>query len=160
MLPLNHPKQLTTFHQYTSFTKCLCFVTYGTICATISQIFSPPEEPKEPKNSNFTKSFIENCPQFNPKSPKHPNLILILTMKLVYTYFSQTLPVGALISVATFRSLFATFNSKSPENLGVSVGTSACPNTEPGQQGKKTSCSVGMLAQKTNKNSSMELAVI
>ena len=45
--------------------------------------------------------FIRHCPQpkFNQKSPKDPNLILILTMKLVYAYFSLMLPEGALIFV-------------------------------------------------------------
>ncbi len=33
----------------------------------------------------------------NQKSKKDPKLILILTMKLLYTYFWKTLPVGALI---------------------------------------------------------------
>ena len=37
-------------------------------------------------------------------------------MKLVYTYFSQTLPEGALILDAMFRSLFATFNSATSSN--------------------------------------------
>ncbi len=36
----------------------------------------------------------------NQKSPKDPKLILILTMKLLYTYFWRTLPVGALIWLA------------------------------------------------------------
>ncbi len=33
----------------------------------------------------------------NQKSPKDPESILILTMKLLYTYFWKMLPAGALI---------------------------------------------------------------
>ncbi len=36
-------------------------------------------------------------PKMNQKSPKDPESILILTMKLLYTYFWKMLPVGALI---------------------------------------------------------------
>ena len=45
--------------------------------------------PKESKNSNFTFSSLAHCPQSKLKqqSLKDPKLILILTMKLVYTYF-------------------------------------------------------------------------
>ncbi len=51
------------------------------------------------KNSNLTNSFLEHYPQpkMNQKSPKDPKSILILTMKLLYTYFWKTLPIGALI---------------------------------------------------------------
>ncbi len=36
-------------------------------------------------------------PKMNQKSPKGPKSILILTMKLLYTYFWKMLPIGALI---------------------------------------------------------------
>ncbi len=39
-------------------------------------------------------------PKTNQKSPKDPKSILILTMKLLYTYFWKMLPAGALILVA------------------------------------------------------------
>ncbi len=39
-------------------------------------------------------------PKMNQKSPKGPKSILILTMKLLYTYFWKTLPIGALIWLA------------------------------------------------------------
>ncbi len=44
---------------------------------------------EEPKNANFTFSFLVHYPQpkQNQKSLTDPNLILILTMKQVYTYF-------------------------------------------------------------------------
>ncbi len=54
--------------------------------------------PKEPKNLNFIFSFQAHYPQpkQNPKSPKDPNLIIIFTMKQVYTYFWWILPVADL----------------------------------------------------------------
>ncbi len=36
----------------------------------------------------------------NQKSPEDPKSILILTMKLLYTYFWKRLPIGALIWLA------------------------------------------------------------
>ncbi len=36
----------------------------------------------------------------NQKNPKDPKSILMLTIKLLYTYFWKILPVGALISLA------------------------------------------------------------
>ncbi len=53
----------------------------------------------KPKNSNFTNSFLEHYPQpkLNQKSPKDLELILILTMKLLYAYFWKMLPIGDLI---------------------------------------------------------------
>ncbi len=45
--------------------------------------------PEEPKNSNLTFSFLVHYPQpkLNQNSPKDPKLMLISTMKQVYTYF-------------------------------------------------------------------------
>ncbi len=61
-----------------------------------------PFWPQEPKNSNLTNSFLTHYPQpkMNQKSPKDPKLILILIIKLLYTYFWKMLPVGALIWLA------------------------------------------------------------
>ncbi len=58
--------------------------------------------PQEPKNSNLINSFLMHYPQpkMNQKSLKHPKSILILTIKLLYTYFWKMLPVGALIWLA------------------------------------------------------------
>ena len=46
-------------------------------------------QPHEPKKLNFLNSFLEHYPQpkINQKSPKDPKLILILNMKLLYTFF-------------------------------------------------------------------------
>ncbi len=54
------------------------------------------------KDSNLTNSFFAHYPQpkMNQKSPKDPKCILFLTIKLLYTYFWKTLPVGALIWLA------------------------------------------------------------
>ncbi len=43
----------------------------------------------------------------NQKSPKGPKSILILTMKLLYTYFWKKLPVGALIWLAPIWLIWA-----------------------------------------------------
>ncbi len=45
--------------------------------------------PEEPQILLFLKSFLTHYPQpkFNPKSPKNLQLILIMTVKQVYTYF-------------------------------------------------------------------------
>ncbi len=78
---------------------------------------------KNPKNINLTNSLLMQYPwpMQTEKDSKYPNLKFILTMKLVYTYFSQTLPFGALISVARFRSLFGAHQQrnllKSPGDL-------------------------------------------
>ncbi len=60
--------------------------------------------PHEPKNSNFTNSFLKHYPQpkLNQNSPKDPKLILILTMKLLYTYVWKPLPVCDLICWLAF----------------------------------------------------------
>ncbi len=50
-------------------------------------------------------------PKMNYKSPKDPQSILILTIKLLYTYFWKTLPIGDLIWLAP---IWLTF-SKSPQ---------------------------------------------
>ncbi len=65
--------------------------------------------PEEPKNLNFSKSFLAHHPQpkLNLKRLKDPKLILILTMKQVYTYVWQTLPLGALILVALISVAFS-----------------------------------------------------
>ncbi len=118
------PIQYTTFHQHT-FTKYLYFLRYRPI-STFDPIFSVLSNlnfwPKEPKNLNFPKSFVTHYPQpkLNNRSPNDPKLI-ILTMEQVYTYFWQTLPAGALISVAiilfTFSSALQWCNLlNSPEN--------------------------------------------
>ncbi len=51
-------------------------------------------------------SIIPN-PKSNQKSPKDPKLILILTMKLLYTYFWKTLPIGDLIWVTPIWLAFS-----------------------------------------------------
>ncbi len=63
----------------------------------------------ETKNSNLTNSFLAHYPQpkMNQKSPKDPKSILILTMKLLYTYFWKRLPVGALIWLAPIWLIWA-----------------------------------------------------
>ncbi len=65
--------------------------------------------PQKPKNSNLTNSFLAYYPQpkMNQKSPKDPKLILILTIKLLYTYFWKMLPVGALIWLAPIWLIWA-----------------------------------------------------
>ncbi len=40
-------------------------------------------------------------PKMNKKSREDPKSILILTMKLLYTYFWKMLPIGALIWLTT-----------------------------------------------------------
>ncbi len=74
-------------------TYCIWWIGIWTFC------------PQEPKHSNLTNSFLTY----------HPNLKFILTIKLVYTYFSQTLPEGALILVAMFRSLLQPLTAQSPQ---------------------------------------------
>ncbi len=58
-----------------------------------------PFWPQKPKNSNLTDSFLTHYlkPKMNQKSPKDRKPILILTMKLLYTYWWKRLPIGALI---------------------------------------------------------------
>ncbi len=65
--------------------------------------------PHEPKNSNFTNSFLQHYPQpkLNQNCPKDPKSILILTMKLLYTYFWKTLPTGDLIWLALIWLTFS-----------------------------------------------------
>ncbi len=65
--------------------------------------------PQEPKNSNLINSFLVPYPQpkMNQKSPKDPKSILILTMKLLYTYFWKMLPIGALIWLALIWLIWA-----------------------------------------------------
>ncbi len=74
---------------------------------------------KNPKNTNLTNSLLMQYPwpiQFE-KDSKDPNLKFILTMKLVHTYFSQTLPFGALISVARIRLLFEQPSTAQPPQI-------------------------------------------
>ena len=118
---------LLTYPQYTSLTKYLYFLRYRSICASISYFFWPLPIwnfwPEEPKNSNFTNFFVSIVLDLNStkKIPKDPNLILILTMKLVDTYFHRcclqvlwfrSLDIQISISVA----LWAPFNSATSSN--------------------------------------------
>ncbi len=68
-----------------------------------------PFSPQKPKNSNLTNSFLAHYPQpkMNQKSPKDPKSILILTMKLLQTYFWKTLPIDALIWLALILLAFS-----------------------------------------------------
>ena len=64
--------------------------------------------PEEPKYLNFLKSFSAHYPQLklNQTCPKHPELIIIiLTMKLLYTYISS-FPDRRCTSSMTVRSVF------------------------------------------------------
>ncbi len=65
--------------------------------------------PQKPKNSNLTNSFLVHYPQpkMNQKSPNDPKSILILTIKLLYTYVWKMLPVGALIWLALIWLIWA-----------------------------------------------------
>ncbi len=68
-----------------------------------------PFWPQKPKNSNLTNSFLAHYSQhkMNQKSPKDPKSILILAMKLLYTYFWKMLPIGALIWLALIWLIWA-----------------------------------------------------
>ncbi len=97
----------TTFHHNTLFTKYLYFLRHRPISTFIPQIFSLSLYiwtfwPEEHKILNFPKSFPAHYPQpkLNQNSPIDPKSILILTMKLLYTYFCLALPPRALIWVA------------------------------------------------------------
>ncbi len=92
------PKQHITFYQYTSSTKYLYFLVWGTDpfphpYPKFSALPNLNFLAQEPKNLYF-KSFPAHYPQptLNQICPKYPELILILTMKLLCTYFSLTLP--------------------------------------------------------------------
>ncbi len=80
--------------------------------------------PQEPKNSNLTNSFLVHYPQhkMNQKSPKDPESILILTIKLLYTYFWKTLPTGALIWLALIWLAWAEIMSNHLKILGKDFG--------------------------------------
>ncbi len=53
----------------------------------------------ETQKFKFDK-FLHSALSPTQKSPKDPKSILILTMKLLHTYFWKMLPVGALIWLA------------------------------------------------------------
>ncbi len=78
-----------------------------------------PFWPQEPKNSNFTNSFLIHYPQpkMNQKSPKDPKSILILTIKLLYTYFWKMLPEGALILLAPIWLTWAQISQPTSNHL-------------------------------------------
>ncbi len=97
------PIQCTAFHQYTSFTKKIVPPEIQTHFYINTPHFPHFQIwtfwPHQLKNLNFTNSFLEHYPQpkLNQNSSKDPKLILILTMKLVYTYFWKSLLIGDLI---------------------------------------------------------------
>ncbi len=97
-----------------SFTKYLYFLRYRFISTSSPQIFIPSKfellDLKNPKISqNFPRSNQSHYPQpkLNKKSPKHPKVIPIFTMKQVYTYFWWMMPAGVLISVALISVAFS-----------------------------------------------------
>ncbi len=94
------PIQQTTFHQYTSFTNYLYFLRYRSTSTSILHVFCTSKfELFDLKNPKIQNSYLVHYPQpkANHESPIDLKLILILTMKLLYTYFFLTLPADALI---------------------------------------------------------------
>ncbi len=75
----------------------------------------------ETKISNLTNSFVMHYsqPKMNQKSPKDPKSILILTMKLLYTYFWKTLPIGALISLTPIGLIWAQIAQPTSNHLKI-----------------------------------------
>ncbi len=95
------PTQYTTFHQHTSFTKYLYFLRYWPIFPSLSQIFHHSKckffDLKNPTIQTLYFFPMHHAqPTLNQTSLKDPKLILILTMKQVYTYFWWTLHKGDL----------------------------------------------------------------
>ncbi len=107
------PIQYSTFHQNTSFTKYLCLLRYGDISTFTPNFFHTSKfdlfDLRNQKNWNLTNSFLTHCPhpKMNQKSPKDPKSILILTIKLLYTYLWKMLPIGALIWLAPILLIWA-----------------------------------------------------
>ncbi len=78
-----------------------------------------PFWPQKPKNSNLANSFLMHYPQpkMNQKSQNDPKSILILTMKLLYTYFWKMLSVGALIWLALIWLIWAQITQPTSNHL-------------------------------------------
>ncbi len=82
-------------------------------------------------NLTFMTSKTHPQPKMNQKSPKDPKSILILTMKLLYTYFWKTLPVGALTWLAPIWLIWAQIAQPTSNHL--KTGTKTNPE-KPRQQ--------------------------
>ncbi len=82
-----------------------------------------PFWPLKPKNLNLTNSFLAHYPQpkMNQKSPKDLKSILVLTMKLLYTYFWKTLPIGALICLARIWFIWAHIMQPTSNHLKITL---------------------------------------
>ncbi len=78
-----------------------------------------PVWPQKPKNLNLTNSFLTHYPQpnMNQQSPKDPKSILILIIKLLYTYFWKMLPLGALIWLAPIWLIWAQISRPTSNHL-------------------------------------------
>ena len=126
---LNAPSQMhiqnTTFHQHTSFTKFFYLLRYRDISTSTPHFLCTSKldlvDLRSPKISNLTKSLLVHYPQpkMNQKSPKDPELIFSLTMKLLYTYFWKTLPAGALIWLAPIWLTWAQIMQPSSNHLKI-----------------------------------------
>ncbi len=124
------PIQCTTFDQYTSFTKYLYFLRYRDISTSTPHFFYTYKFelfwPQKPKNPNLTNSFLTHYPQpkMNQKSPKDPESILTLTMKLLYTYFWKMLPIGALIWLTLIWLIWAQIAQPTSNHLKIAPWSS------------------------------------
>ncbi len=108
-----------------------------------------PFWPQKPKNSNLTNSFLKHYaqPKMNQKSPKDPKSMLILTMKLLHTYFWKTLPIGALIWLTLIWLIWAQIAQPTSNHLQIDLNdfTSDLNILEMAPEQMFASCDIGWL---------------
>ena len=81
-----------------------------------------PFWPQKHKHSNLTNSFLAYYPQpKKTKRAKDPKSILILTMKLLYTYFWKWLPLGALIWLTPIWLIWAQITQPTSNHLKIAL---------------------------------------